>query len=178
MTNLLEEMFPIGSMEMGAELQLCNCRTRDRYHPADALVVHLVVWERPGLTGQEYRSIRDVKEQRVNLPSGLNTQFMAALKVVLTEVLKASDRIETLMPNDLFASAWSALKLKTVFRNAWGAQAGYEKALRVKSRLGKYMAVLRSEPCPDCGAPAMADAYYDGNYPGDDSRRCNRCGTL
>jgi hypothetical protein len=33
-------------------------------------------------------------------------------------------------------------------------------------------------PCPDCGAPGMGDAYYDGNYPDEDPRRCNTCGTL
>lgn len=31
--------------------------------------------------------------------------------------------------------------------------------------------------CPQCGYPGMADAFYD-NYPGEDPRRCSRCGAL
>jgi hypothetical protein len=57
--------------------------------------------------------------------------FWWALKAVLTQVMKSpAQDLVYMMPEDLFRPAWSALDLKSK---------DYDKALRMKSRLGKYL---------------------------------------
>ena len=98
------------------------------------MVVRLVVWD-VGPDGAQ--SIRDIKEQDVYLGMPLECTldrlaiYLAALERVLADVLE-TPQLETLMPHDILDL--SALKLARA-----SSVEDFEKALRAKSRLGKYL---------------------------------------
>lgn len=129
--NKVRELFPIGSKESGAELSVCTCSGNVG---TDELVLHLVVWddEQRFSSGETYRTIIDVKEQKIHLPDKAfeTWDFWFALKDVLGEVLAQHPNIAGALPEDFFRPAWSALGLKS---------RDYHRALRMKSRLGKFL---------------------------------------
>jgi hypothetical protein len=101
------------------------------------VVLRLVVWDQQP---DGALSIRDVKEQQIYVDAPKDTtferfvEFMRGYDKVLSEVLAATKDAEYLMPHDLVSFA--ALRLKTA-----NTAEEFEQALRMKSRLGKYLLV-------------------------------------
>jgi hypothetical protein len=99
------------------------------------VVLRLVVWDQQP---DGALSIRDIKEQQlfIDVPEDTTferfVEFMRGYDTVLSEVLATTKDAEYLMPHDLVSFA--ALKLKTA-----NTADEFAQALRVKSRLGKYL---------------------------------------
>ena len=123
--------FPLKAKNDRASLEFVELSDRDGGEYG--AVVRLFIWEDANGT----LSIRDIKEQDlyVDLPDDCTFErlvmYLRGMEMAMQDVL-ASPQIETLMPHDLVD--WSALKL----RKAETAE-DFDKALRMKSRLGKYL---------------------------------------
>jgi hypothetical protein len=123
--------FPLKAKNDRASLEFVELSDRDGGEYG--AVVRLIIWEDANGT----LSIRDVKEQDiyVDLPEDCTFErlvmYLRGMEMAMQDVL-ASPQIETLMPHDLLD--WSALKL----RKAETVE-DFDKALRMKSRLGKYL---------------------------------------
>jgi hypothetical protein len=123
--------FPLRAKNDLASLEFVELS--DRGGEQYGTVVRLIVWDE--IDGKS--SIRDVKEQDVylDLPHDCTFErlviYLRGMEMAMEDVL-ASPQVETLMPHDLLD--WSALKL----RKAETAE-DFDKALRLKSRLGKYL---------------------------------------
>jgi hypothetical protein len=129
--DIFTSEFPLKAKNELASLEFVELSARggDTY----GVVVRLIVWDE--IDGRS--SIRDVKEQDcfVKLPADCTfdrlVTYLRGMDMAMQDVL-ASPKIETLMPHDLLD--WSALalaKAETV--------EDFDKALRMKSRLGKYL---------------------------------------
>jgi hypothetical protein len=100
------------------------------------VVLRLIVFDE----GPEGRSVRDIKEQEINCgPWGLYAdatrvdEMLYAQQEVLGEVLRGLDEPEALMPHELFfADVMTLVRART--------REDFAKALRAKSRLGRYLA--------------------------------------
>jgi len=130
---LCEELFPIKSRRQRGELSFISIADRPT---GCALVVRLLTWD---IAADGTFTIRDIKEQEVYLPLPVGDGalerlrcFLAALANVLTDALDTPE-LETLMPHELLITA-PLRQLKTATREA------YEKSLRARSRLGRYIA--------------------------------------
>jgi hypothetical protein len=123
--------FPLQAKNELASLEFVELSERDggKY----GIVIRLICWDEANGT----RSIRDIKEQDiyVDLPEDCTFErlvtYLRGMEMAMQDVL-ASPQIETLMPHDLVD--WSALEL----RKAETVE-DFDKALRMKSRLGKYL---------------------------------------
>jgi hypothetical protein len=123
--------FPLKAKNELASLEFVEIS--DRGDGKYGVVVRLVIWDE--IDGQS--SIRDVKEQDcfIKLPEDCTFErlvtYLRGMDMALQDVL-ASPQVMTSMPHDLLD--WSALalaKAETV--------EDFDKALRMKSRLGKYL---------------------------------------
>ena len=131
----LEEIFaaefPLKAKNDLAELVFVELS--DRGTGLYGVVVRLICWADDHGT----RSIRDVKEQDIylDLPEDCTFErlviYLRGMDMAMQDVL-ASPEVDTLMPHDLLD--WSALEL----RKAETIE-DFDKALRMKSRLGKYL---------------------------------------
>ena len=131
----LEEIFaaefPLKAKNDLAELVFVELS--DRGTGLYGVVVRLICWADDHGT----RSIRDVKEQDIylDLPEDCTFErlvmYLRGMDMAMQDVL-ASPEVDTLMPHDLLD--WSALEL----RKAETVE-DFDKALRMKSRLGKYL---------------------------------------
>ena len=123
--------FPLKGKNELASLEFVELS--DRGGDTYGVVVRLIVWDE--IDGRS--SIRDVKEQDcfVKLPANCTfdrlVTYLRGMDMAMQDVL-ASPKVETLMPHDLLD--WSALALA----KAETAE-DFDKALRMKSRLGKYL---------------------------------------
>jgi hypothetical protein len=123
--------FPLKAKNDLASLEFVELS--DRGDGKYGVVIRLFIWEDANGT----LSIRDIKEQDiyVDLPEDCTFErlvmYLRGMEMAMEDVL-ASPQVETLMPHDLID--WSALKL----RKAETAE-DFDKALRLKSRLGKYL---------------------------------------
>lgn len=123
--------FPLKANNELASLEFVELS--DRGNGTYGMVVRLVVWDK--VDGRS--SIRDVKEQDcfIKLPDDCTFErlvmYLRGMDMAMQDVL-ASPRMESLMPHDLLD--WSALAL----RKAETAE-DFDKALRLKSRLGKFL---------------------------------------
>jgi hypothetical protein len=133
--QLIGETFPARATNELASLDLVS--VEDHADPGAFFVtLRLILWE---LSTPETLSIIDVKEQQVYFkpPPGAAgsaeriAAFVRALVRVLATVLE-SPQLPTLMPHDLFV--WSPLKLAKPQTDD-----DFAAALRVKSRLGRYL---------------------------------------
>ena len=129
---LCEELFPIKSRRGRGELSFISIADRST---GCALVVRLLTWD---TAADGTLAIRDIKEQEVYLPLPVGEGalerlrcFLAALANVLTDALDTPE-LDTLMPHDLLITT-PLRQLKTATREA------YEKSLRARSRLGRYI---------------------------------------
>lgn len=131
--NVMRTWFPMCASNDLASLEFVEITEREQRGDF-GVVVRLIIWEP---AGEDKLSIRDVKEQDVFLDMPIECTlarldiYLRALQAVLADVL-ASKQVEYLMPHDVVD--FSALKLVR-------AQTAddFAKALRVKSRLGKYL---------------------------------------
>lgn len=131
----LEEIFaaefPLKAKNDLAELAFVELS--DRGNGLYGVVVRLICWADDHGT----LSICDVKEQDIflDLPEDCTFErlvmYMRGMDMAMHDAL-ASPEIETLMPHDLLD--WSALKLQKA-----ETVEDFDKALRMKSRLGKYL---------------------------------------
>jgi len=131
----LEEIFaaefPLKAKNDLAELAFVELSDRGigRY----GVVVRLICWADDHGT----LSIRDVKEQDifVDVPDDCTFErlvmYLRGMDMAMQDVL-ASPEVDTLMPHDLLD--WSALELQKA-----ETVEDFDKALRMKSRLGKYL---------------------------------------
>lgn len=100
------------------------------------VVMRLIVFEE----GPEGLIVRDIKEQQLYCgPAALYLdatrvdEMLYAQQEVLGEVLRGLDEPEALMPHDLFfANVMTLVRART--------REDFAKALRAKSRLGRYLA--------------------------------------
>jgi hypothetical protein len=129
----LEEIFmaefPLEAKDDSASLNfvMLSDRGGGRY----VVVMRLITWE----DDNGKRAIRNIKEQDCDLPEDCTFErlvtYMRGMDMAMQDVLM-TPRLEILMPRDLLD--WSALEL----RKAETAE-DFDKALRLKSRLGKYL---------------------------------------
>ncbi len=123
--------FPLKAKNELASLEFVELS--DRGDGEYGMVVRLVVWDE--IDGR--RSIRDIKEQDcfIKLPEDCTFErlvtYLRGMDMAMQDVL-AGPQVETSMPHDLLD--WSALAL----RKAETAE-DFDKALRLKSRLGKFL---------------------------------------
>ena len=124
----IRAMFPIGVRGQGASIEIIETYEES----TDPLFgVRLVIWEDGG------KFLSDVKEQWLKMPLlEITEPFLAALKSVMTDVLLQDMEVATRLPLDYFERAWSVLRLKTA---GTMDQKDFEKALRQKSRLGRFL---------------------------------------
>jgi len=132
---ILSARFPVSSKDSDTALlsaSLEHVEVVDRPNGELAVVVRLIVWQID--READTRSIRDIKEQEVYAGPPVRTSrfaaFTGALVRVLEEALTSAD-VERLMPHDLMN--FTPLKLKATTEDE------FAKALRMKSRLGKYL---------------------------------------
>ncbi len=130
--DIFSSEFPLKGKTGMASLEFVELS--DRPDGNFAMVTRLVVWD-VGPDGTQ--SIRDVKEQEIYLALPADCSFerlvtyLRGMDMAMQDVLDSKE-LETLMPHDLVD--WSALKLA----KAETAE-DFDKALRMKSRLGKYL---------------------------------------
>jgi hypothetical protein len=123
--------FPLEAKDGSASLNFVA--VSDRSDGKYGLVVRLMTWE----DNNGKRAIRDIKEQDclVELPEDCTFErlvtYFRGMDMAMQDVL-TTPRLEILMPHDLLD--WSALEL----RKAETVE-DFDKALRMKSRLGKYL---------------------------------------
>jgi hypothetical protein len=130
--NLMRTWFPMRASNELASLEFVEITEREQRGDF-GVVVRLVIWD----SSDGNLTIRDIKEQDVFLDMPIECTldrlgtYLAALEVVLVEVL-ASKNADYLMPHDLLdLSALELVRAQTTD--------DFAKALRVKSRLGKYL---------------------------------------
>jgi hypothetical protein len=129
--EILRDEFPIKAKSELASLEFVELSNRDdgKY----SMIARLVIWDE--IDGQ--RSIRDIKEQDcfIKLPDDCSFErlvtYLRGMEMALLDALD-SPEVRTLMPHDLLD--WSALAL----RKAETVE-DFDKALRMKSRLGKFL---------------------------------------
>lgn len=129
--------FPIGDGLIRLEVVELDAPPREHWAGTAFVVVRLIVLEEhDGRT-----SIRDIKEQQLHGgPAALYDdtyrvdEMLQAQREVLGDVLAGPvERLETLMPLDLvFTNVMTLVKART--------REDFARALRAKSRLGKYLA--------------------------------------
>ena len=128
--EIFSSEFPLKGRNELASLEYVEIA--DRPDGNFAVVIRLICWDE----NNGVQSIRDVKEQQIYLPVDdcsfeRLVLYLRGMDMALQDVL-ASKEVETLMPHDLLD--WSALKLA----KAETAE-DFDKALRMKSRLGKFL---------------------------------------
>lgn len=131
-------LFPIGGQDVYCCMELYLSDNQDllkRYYPElgnNDAIVRLILWEKDP---NKPAGLIDVKEQMIKMPFDTRTEFIQAYKKVALEVLKKYDSLETLLPSDLLNKRiWEVLVLGTL-----KTQEQFEKALRTKKRLGRFL---------------------------------------
>jgi hypothetical protein len=129
--EIFSSEFPLKAKNELASLEFVELD--DRGDDAFGIVVRLIVWDH----NNDMLSIRDVKEQScyLDLPDDCTFErlvtYLRGMDMAMQDVL-ASPQVETLMPHDLLD--WSALDLARA-----ETVEDFDKALRMKSRLGKFL---------------------------------------